>query len=209
MEEINKVLEALSVVERYEDYLFNKSWAKALLAIGVVLPLGVIINMNALLLSSLTGLDAEYLGLFSMLLAVVICFGFVAYAFFGAWKTVKKTEATSSSDSLHGPLIGIAWFISFMLARLAPESLQIVSILWAASLACLLSFAILRLTGSHVQERILLYLGSSLGLASLPLVFLTDYVLAGYLALLAFSGCFILAGVLMQRLATRILDASA
>ena len=85
MEEIDKVLEALNVVERYEEYLFNKSWGRALMAIGIILPLGVIVNMNAAVVATAIGIDVEPVSILATILTVLLSFGFVAYTFFGAW----------------------------------------------------------------------------------------------------------------------------
>jgi hypothetical protein len=209
MEELDKVLEALRVVERYEEYLFNKAWARALIIIGTVLPLGVIVGMNAFVVAAATGLDAGLVSILANIMTLILCFGLIVYTFFGTWRTAKKQDKEDSTRALHGPLIGIAWFLSFMLTTLFPESLRFVSLLWAASLACLLSFVILRITGSHSQDRVLLYLGISLGILSLPLLLWTDSVLLGYIAIVAFSACFILAGVVMHKHATKLLQVAS
>jgi len=208
MEEIDKVLEALSVVERYEDYLFSRSWARALIIIGVILPLGLIANMNALIVATALGIDVAIVTLLVSITTVLFSFGFVVYTFFTTWRTVKKKSEGKTSGSLHGPLIGLAWFLSFMVASLTPVSLQMVSLLWAASVACVLSYAILKVTGGHSQEEVLLYLGLSMGILSLPLLFLDDQIVVGYLVIIIFSACFIVAGIIMQRYATHLLEVS-
>jgi hypothetical protein len=209
MEELDKVLQALSVVERYEEYLFRKTWGGALIVIGTVLPLGVLVSMNAAIVAEVIGLDAGFISILANLLSVILCFGFIAYTFFGSWRTTKKKPEEKPTDTKHGPIIGIVWFVAFMLTSLAPESLRIVSILWAASASCLLTFVVLRAVGSHGEDRVLLYLGVSLFLASIPLLLILDTVLLGYLALLAFSVCFILAGIVMNRMAAEMLKPSA
>jgi hypothetical protein len=206
MEEIDKVLEALNVVERYEEYLFNKSWGRALIAIGFILPLGVIVNMNAVVVATALGIEVGYISILATTVTVMLCFGFIAYTFIGAWRTVKKKSEEKRSGSLHGPLIGITWFVSFTLASLSPESMQMVALLWAASVSCILSFVILRATGGHIQDQLLLYLGLLLGIVSLPLMLLTDQILVGYLATIAFSACFLLGGIMMHRIAARSLQ---
>jgi len=206
MEEIDKVLEALNVVERYEEYLFNKSWGRALMAIGIILPLGVIVNMNAAVVATAIGIDVEPVSILATILTVLLSFGFVAYTFFGAWRTVKKKSEQRQTSSLHGPLIGITWFLSFILASFSPASLQMIAVLWAASASLILSFVILRVTGGHAQDQLLLHLGLILGIVSLPLLLLTDQILVGYLATLAFSACFIFGGIMMHRVAARSLE---
>lgn len=207
MEEYNRVLQALSVVERYDEYLFRRAWGKALIVIGAALPLGVIVSLNAFVVATATGLDAGLVSLLANVMTVIIAWGYVAYVFLSNWRAVERKEEEDSSP-WHGPLIGITWFAMFMLASLAPESLQVVSLLWAASASCLLTVIILRISGGHTQGRVILYLGASLGLVSFPLLLITSPVLLAYVALAAFSACFILAGAFMLRLASRTLQSS-
>lgn len=209
MEELDKVLQALSVVERYEEYLFRKIWGRVLIFIGIVLPLGALVSMNAVLVANVIGLDAGLISLLATVIAFVLCFGFVTYSFFDSWKTVASKPEEKSTDSKHGPLIGIVWFVAFVLTGLSPESLRLVSLLWAASASCLATFVILRAVGSHGRVTALFYLGISLGMVSFPLLLILDTVLLGYMALIAFSVCFIAAGITMNRMAALMLQQTA
>ncbi len=205
MESIDKVLEALSVVERYEEYLFHRAWGRALTIIGTVFPLGVFINMNIQILASSVGMDTAQLLFIANIITVFLCWGLVVSVFFSAWRTVSKDPEQKSSGTKHGPVIAIIWFAAFLLTNFIPEQFAVVSLLWASSIASLLSYLTLRITGSHIQERVMLYLGIMIGVVSLPLLLITDVVLAGYLALVAFSGCFIVAGLIMHQFANRTL----
>ncbi|TFF93203.1 hypothetical protein EU546_06530, partial [Candidatus Thorarchaeota archaeon] len=191
MEEYNKVLEALSVVEGYDEYLFRRAWGKALIVIGAALPLGVIVSLNALVVATATGLEASLVSLLANVMTVIVAWGYVAYVFLSNWRTAEK-KGEEESSPFHGPLIGITWFVVFILASMAPESLQVVALLWAASASCILTFIILRVTGGHSQGRVILYLGMVLGITSFPLLLITSPVLLAYVALAAFSACFIL-----------------
>ncbi|MCK4568571.1 MAG: hypothetical protein KAU48_14785 [Candidatus Thorarchaeota archaeon] len=208
MESIDKVLEALSVVERYEEYLFHRAWGRALTIIGTVLPLGVFINMNIQILASSMGLDTALILLIANVITIFLCWSLVLSVFFSAWRTVSKDPEQKSSGAKHGPVIAIIWFAAFILTNFLPEQFAVVSLLWASSIASLLSYLTLRITGSHIQERVMLYLGIMIGVVSLPLLLIADVVLAGYLALVAFSGCFIVAGLIMHQFANRTLKRS-
>jgi hypothetical protein len=201
MEEVDRVLEALSVVERYDEYLFRRTWGKALIVIGVALPLGVFVGMNSAVVAAATGLDVQLVAMLANLFSVLLCFGYIAQAFYGAWKPTKKEGESKHGASYHGWVIAFLWFAAFSIASMAPESLQIIALLWAASVSCMLSFAVLRATGGHGQAIIILYLGILLAVVSLPLLLITDPVLAAYAALTAFSLCFIAAGLVMLKLA--------
>lgn len=205
MEEIDKVLEALSVVERYEDYLFIRAWARALVILGTILPLGLFVLINAELLALLTGVDATIMGLFANALALILCWGLVTYTFLGAWRTGRRVKKNESGGSLHAVLIAAAWFICFSLTSYAPMELALVAVLWAASASCILSYIILRLTHSHEQEIVLLYLGTTLGLASLLILIIQDLTIIGIAVPLVFSVCFIAAGVVMNHRASTVL----
>lgn len=208
MESIDKVLEALSVVERYEEYLFHRAWGRALIIIGTVFPLGIFINMNIQILASASGLDSMLYLLIANIITVLLCWGLVVSVFYGAWRTVRKDPEQKSQGAKHGPLIAIVWFVSFMLPNFVPAQFTVVSLLWASSIASLLSYLVLKITGSHIQESVMLYLGIMIGLVSLPLLLITDAVLSGYLALVAFSICFIVAGLIMHQFANRTLQSS-
>jgi len=208
LETIDKVLEALSVVERYEEYLFQRAWGRALIIIGIIFPLGVFIDINIQILALSTGLDATLLLLIASIITVLLCWGLVASLFFNAWRTMRQKTDQESNGASHGPIIAIIWFVSFTLLNFVPDPFRMVSLLWAASIACLLSYLVLRLTASHIQERVILYLGIMLGLVSLPLLIITDLVLSGYLALIAFSMCFIVGGLFMHQIANATLQSS-
>ncbi|MGY5877060.1 MAG: hypothetical protein RTU30_15015, partial [Candidatus Thorarchaeota archaeon] len=195
MENIDKVLEALSVVERYEEYLFQRAWGRALIIIGVVFPLGIFINHNIQILASSTGLDTTLFLLIANIVTVLLCWGLVMSVFYNAWRTVTKDPELKEEGINHGVMIAIVWFVSFLIPSFVPEPFEIISILWASSIACLLSYLILRFTELHSEKQIVLYLGVMLGVVSIPLVVITDVILSGYLALIAFSVCFMIAGL--------------
>ncbi|TFG28372.1 hypothetical protein EU528_11290 [Candidatus Thorarchaeota archaeon] len=205
MEELDKVLQALDVVERYEEYLFRRIWGKMLIVIGIVFPLGALISLNATLLASVISLDASIVSLLANVITFTLLIGYIGYSFYESWKTVGDRPDEEHRDSKHGPLIGFVWFLAFVLASLLPEDLRLVSLLWAASASCLLTFLILRAVGSHGRVRILFLLGISLGVISFPLLLISDTVLLGYLALTAFSICFIVAGLVMNKMAAGML----
>ncbi|MHA3963213.1 MAG: hypothetical protein AM325_006700 [Candidatus Thorarchaeota archaeon SMTZ1-45] len=208
MEEFDKVLQALSVVERYEEYLFRKIWGRVLIFLGIVLPLGVVVSMNAVLVAGIIGLDTELISIFANVMTLLLCFGFIAYSFFESWKTVESKSKEETTDAKHGALIGIVWFLAFTLTGLLPESLRLISLLWAAGASCLITFAILRAVGSHGKVSVLFYLGISLCLISFPLLLISDIMLLGYLTLIVFSICFIVAGIAMNRTAAHMLQSS-
>jgi hypothetical protein len=208
MEEVDRVLEALRVVERYDEYLFRRAWGKALVVIGIALPLGVFMALNAAVIAAATGLEANLVMTLANILSVIICFSYVAQVFASTWKPTKKEEGSKHGRSYHGWVIAFVWFALFSLASMAPEPLQIIALLWAASASCILSFVVLRLTGGHGQALIILYLGILLGAVSLPLLLITDATVAAYGALTAFSLCFIAAGLVMLRLASSSLRPS-
>ena len=210
MESINKVLEALSVIERYEEYLFNRAWGRAFSIIGTVFPFSILIGLNLSALAPSVGSEFGTLVFIIHVLALFFCWGLVMYSFAGAWRTaVRDLPEKKEHDSKHGVIIGALWFICFMLANLAPETLTIIAMLWASGVSCFLTYVVLKITGSHVQERIILTLGLLLILLSLPILLITDIVLSQYASLLVFSISFITASAMMHRLAAKTLQGSS
>ncbi len=200
------MLEALSVVERYEEYLFQRAWARAFIVIGAVFPLSIFLILNVQSLVTIIGADAAQIVFFANILAITLCWGIVMYSFLGAWRTVRERRKDDGSDSKHGAAIGIVWFIAFMLTSLVPSPFQIYSLLWASSGACLISYMILRVVKVvHSNQKVVLFLGVMLGMLALPLLLIQDAPLLDMTSLVAFSVCFILAGIFMHRLTVRTL----
>jgi len=196
MEELDKVVEALEVVERYEDYLFRRAWGRVLLTIGIVVPLGFILAMNAQLLAQILGLPADTVMLLSSTMTAIVVFGLVILLF-GSAQAARSKKPTDSAPRgvLHGVVIGLLWFVAFLSIGLVPEAFAQVSLLWVAGVACICTYMVLKLTPGHEGYNEILFLGIVLLVASLPLLAMSEQDIAQYLALTAFSATFVFGGL--------------
>ncbi len=209
MEELEKVLQAISIVERYDEYLFRKTWGRVLIIIGIVLPLGALVHTSSVVLASESMFDAIFISFWANIITVVLCWGFVIFAFFESWNIIKQNPQQGYFDSKHKLMICIVWFATFVLAFLFPEPLRLVSILWAASVSCLFTFVNLRAVEIDGKDKVLLYLGLILFLASIPTLLIFGNPFSGYTVIIAYSVSFILAGIVLNWLASWMLQQAA
>jgi hypothetical protein len=209
MEELEKVLQALSIVERYDEYLYRKTWGRVLIIIGMVLPLGALVNMGSMSLAMASGFEATDISFLADIMTLVLCWGLVIFAFFESWYIIKQNPQQERIGSKHKLVIGIAWCATFTLAFLFPEPLRLTSILWAASVSCLFTFVNLRAVGMGGKDKFLLYLGLVLFLVSIPALLISGNLLSGYTVIIAFSVSFLLSGIALNRLASGMLRYAA
>ncbi len=196
MEELDKVTEALEVVERYEDYLFRRAWGRVLLTFGILIPLGFILTMNAQLLAQILDLPADTVMLLSSTMTAIVVFGLVILSF-GSAQAARSKKSTDSSPGgvLHAAAIGLIWFVAFLSIGLLPEAFAQVSLLWATGVACICTYVILKLTPGHEDYNGILILGIALLVTSLPLLAVSEQDMAQYLALTIFSAAFVFSGL--------------
>jgi len=196
MEELDKVVEALEVVERYENYLFRRAWGRALVTIGFMIPLGTILAMNAQLLAQILGLPADTVMLLSSIMTVIAAFGLIVLSFGSAQVATSKKHIDSAPRGvLHAVVIGFIWFVAFLSIGFVPEAFAQVSLLWVAGVACVCTYMVLKLTPGHEGHNEILFLSIVLLVASLPLLAVSEQDIAQYLALTVFSVTFIFSGL--------------
>ena len=164
MEELEKVLQALNVIERYDEYLLRKNWGRLLIVIGSVLPLSALVNMNTGYLAAQTGSNPRLISSLGFILMMVLSLGFIAYIFFDSWHIARRTPQRESSDSRRRPVALIKWFVAIVLTIL---------------------------------------------LVSVPLLLISDALLFGYAFVIALSVGLILAGIVLNKMASGILRHSA
>jgi hypothetical protein len=207
MEELDKVVEALEVVERYEDYLFRRAWGRALLTIGIMIPLGFILAMNAQLLAQILSLPADTIMLLSSFMTVIVVFALVVLSFGSAQAASSKKSTDSAPKGLiHAVVIGGIWFAAFLLIGFVPEAFAQVSLLWVAGVACICTYVVLKLTPGHESYNEILFLGIVLLVASLPLLAVGEQDIVQYLALIVFSAAFVFGGFIAIATSSRKLS---
>ena len=210
MEEVEKVVEALGVVERYNSYLFRKAWGKMLLIVGTVFPLGSLLVINAQIVASLWGIPVDAVGVISFVIITVASIALVSIAFGSAHLAKpKKQKKEGSEEWIHGIIIAFVWFLAFSLAGYMPPEFFSVSMLWASGISCLITYIILRLTPAHTASIEILILGFMLLAASIPILLIGEAQLALYTALIFFSSSFIVTGIFVLSTSGKELTTSA
>jgi hypothetical protein len=210
MEEVEKVVEALGVVERYNSYLFRRAWGKMLLIVGSVFPLGSLLVINAQIVASLWGIPVDIVGIISFVIITVASIALVSIAFGSAHLAKpKKQKEEGSKEWIHGIIIALVWFTAFSLAGYMPPEFFSVSALWASGSSCLITYIILRLTPEHTASIEILILGFMLLIASFPILLMGETQLALYTALIFFSSSFIVTGIFVLSTSGKELSASA
>ncbi|MFW9906817.1 MAG: hypothetical protein ACFFFH_21110 [Candidatus Thorarchaeota archaeon] len=210
MEEIQKLNEALLIVERYSDYLARKAWGKTLIIWGILTPIGLVLYFNRQSLSTLLEISIELLTLLISALVVLIGIGFTIYNFVSASRMLKtqKDQGIKSpkESSLHGIIICFVWFLSFTIVTFLPEPFTVISTVWAAGFAILISFLILKKYHDTFPE--LIVVGVILLISSIPLAVIvqTDVELARIATVIIYSISFLIGGLYSFTIATDILS---
>ncbi len=195
MQDLENLSKALKLVEKYEDYLFRKAWGIALIDLGIIIPLIVLLNLKAVPIAEILGISTEAFSLVSTVLLWIIGIAIIIYSFFSASVIASKKRKFSFHKELpHIIAIIASWFFAFYLTRFVPDSLMIVSTLWAAACACFITYLILRKVSIHEGYPELLVVGTILSIASLPLAFISESALIEILAIVIFAISFVTGG---------------
>ncbi len=193
MTELDKVIKALRLVEKYESYLFQKAWGMMLIVIGIAIPLSGFLNIVAPSLAPILKISADLLTALSTAIVWIIGGSIILYSFATATKLQSEKRAFSFRKEMpHIVAIILIWFISFGLLNFVPEDLGIVAILWAAGASCILSYLVLRRVHSNYPE--ILLVGVILLISSIPIAFISDLLVAEILTIVVFAISFVTGG---------------
>jgi hypothetical protein len=206
-EEVGKLREALELVEKYEKYLFRKSFGVLLIVIGILGPLTGLLTMNAEPIATHMGISETAFVVSMSAITWIIGFTIVIRSFASATILLqKKRKVSFRKDAPHIVAICLVWFIFFFSVNLAPAGLMPVALLWAAGSATLLIYLIVRRIHGAYPE--LLITGLALLIASIPITAISDLALAGSVSMTAFGASFCIGGAYSTMIATRALGKS-
>lgn len=204
MEEVEKVTEALKLVERYEEYLFRKAFGVLFIVLGILGPLTGYLISNAQPLANVLGINADALALFTTVIIWIIGCAIILRSFASATIVYQKKHKFSfRSDAPHIIAIILVWLVPFFLVKFAPERLMPVAWLWAAGISSVITYIIIRKTHGNYPE--LLLTGLALLITSLPIAVISDLALAESVSTVTFSVGFFIGGLYSTITATRAL----
>lgn len=207
MEEVEKVTEALKLVERYEEYLFRKAFGVLFIVFGILGPLTGYLISNAQPLANVLGVSADAFALFTVVIIWIIGYAIILRSFASATIVYQKRQKFSfRRDAPHIITIILVWFVSFFLINFAPERLTPVAWLWAPGIGSVVTYIIIRKTHGNYPE--LLLTGLALLITSLPIAAISDLALAGSVSMVTFSASFFIGGLYSTITATRALGKS-
>ncbi|MHA1450104.1 MAG: hypothetical protein ACTSP4_11850 [Candidatus Hodarchaeales archaeon] len=197
MNEIQKLAEALQIVEKYSNYLYRKAWGKVLVIWGALAPIGFFVILNAEIIAPLFKMADSDFSLVIQLLVILLGTSSTIYTFSTTKLPTMKTEKDGQSEGkfpLHAPVMFIIWLTAFYLPSILPESLHAISLLWGVGGACFISYIVLKTSKEHGNYPELLVTAAMLFLCSLPILFIKDDLSAQLLALILVGLCLIVAG---------------
>ncbi len=210
MEEIQKVNEALLIIERYSNYLARKAWGKTLIIWGILTPIGLTLYFNRQTLSIFLEIGIETFTLLVSALIILIGIGFTIYNFVSASRILKtrgdQVAESPKASNMHGIIICFVWCLSFLLASFIPEPFTVISTVWSAGFSIIISFFILKKYHDTFPE--LIVVGVILLISSIPLAVLvmTDVELARIATVIIYSISFLAGGFYSFTIATDILS---
>jgi len=209
VEEVEKVSEALRLVEKYESYLFRKAWGTNLIVWGILVPLNALLILKAKPIADILSMSAEAFMSLASAMTLIAGVATVIYTLTSATiATSRRRKFSFRRDMPHAVAIFLIWFISFNLITFVPERFGVVSLLWAAGSASLLSYLVLRKVPVHGSYPELLLVGLILLIASLPIAGVTDAALAQTATLVIFAVSFVAGGLYSIITASKALNGS-
>ena len=205
MEEVEKVTEALRLVERYEEYLFRKAFGVLFIVLGILGPLTGYLISNTQPLANALGISADAFALFTAVIIWIVGCAIILRSFASATVVYQKRHRFSfRRDAPHIIAVILVWFVSFFFVNLAPERLTSVAWLWASATGSVVTYLIVRKTHGNYPE--LLLTGLALLITSLPIAAISDLTLAGSISTVTFSASFFIGGLYSTITATRALS---
>lgn len=195
MENLDKISKAIALVEKYESYLYRKAWGMTLIVFGIVIPLTAFLQLIAPGIAPILGVSIEAFVLLTSVITWIIGAAIILYSFASASKiSSKKRKFSFRKEMPHILAIILVWSLSFALLAFAPDNLEVVSNLWAAGSACVLSYLILRRVPEHANYPEIFLVGLILLIASIPILLISDPFLAEIITIAIFAISFVAGG---------------
>lgn len=203
--EVEKVTEALKLVERYEEYLFRKAFGVLLIVFGILMPVTGYLISNSQSLANVLGVGANAFAVFTVAMVWIIGYAIMLRSFASAAIVYQKSHRFSfRRDAPHMAAVILVWFVSFFLLNFAPERLMPVAWLWTTGTSSMVTYMIIRKTHGNYPE--LLLTGLALLITSIPIAAISDSALAMSMSRVTFSSSFFMGGLCSTITAARTLS---
>jgi len=207
MGEIDRFEKVIQLVERYEDYLFQKAMGIALIICGIIFPLSALMVLYGEAIAYQLHVSPTLLTTLLPSFLLLIGISVIVYKFSSAHVVKSRIRKESiRKDIPHIFLMFLIWFTAFYITNFVPESYSIISWLWAGGGASLLSYLIMRRAPYYLRYTELLLIGGICLFLSLPLLRIQDEQLVLIVTVLTFSASFIVGGLYSTVNAMKVLS---
>jgi hypothetical protein len=207
MEDLERFSEAIKMVERYEQYLYQRAMGLALIVNGLVGPSVFFLMMKADSFSVLIGMTPTMFSVASTTLLVGIGVFVNIYLFASA--RVLSSKVTKRDDGRDLPfmvLMFCIWFVAFFLVGYIPEPFSGIGWSLAGGAASLVSYVAISAAGHHKRPELLI-IGLINILASLPVFLYGDLLEVEVAVLTVYAVSFVCGGAYSTMNANRYLEA--
>jgi hypothetical protein len=207
MEDLERFSEAIKMVERYEQYLYQRAMGLALIVNGLVGPSVFFLMLKADSFSALIGMTPTMFSVASTTLLVGIGIFVNIYLFASARVLSSKVAKRDDGRDLHFMVLMFCiWFVAFFLVGYIPEPFSGIGWSLAGGAASLISYIAISAAG-HNKRPELLIIGLINILASLPVFLYGDLLEVEVAVLTVYAVSFVCGGAYSTMNANRYLEA--
>jgi hypothetical protein len=207
MEDLERFSEAIKMVERYEQYLYQRAMGLALIVNGLVGPSVFFLMLKADSFSALIGMTPTMFSVASTTLLVGIGIFVNIYLFASARVLSSKVSKREDGRDLHFMVLMFCiWFVAFFLVGYIPEPFSGIGWSLAGGAASLVSYVAISVAGHHKRPELLI-IGLINILASLPVFLYGDLLEVEVAVLTVYAVSFVCGGAYSTMNANRYLEA--
>lgn len=207
MEDLERFSEAIKMVERYEQYLYQRAMGLALIVNGLVGPSVFFLMLKADSFSALIGMTPTMFSVASTTLLVGIGIIVNIYLFASARVLSSKVSKREDGRDLHFMVLMFCiWFVAFFLVGYIPEPFSGIGWSLAGGAASLVSYVAISIAGHHKRPELLI-IGLINILASLPVFLYGDLLEVEVAVLTVYAVSFVCGGAYSTMNANRYLEA--
>jgi len=207
MEDLERFSEAIKMVERYEQYLYQRAMGLALIVNGLVGPSVFFLMLKADRFSALIGMTPTMFSVASTTLLVGIGIFVNIYLFASARVLSSKVTEREDRRDLHFMVLMFCiWFVAFFLVGYIPEPFSGIGWSLAGGAASLVSYVAISAAGHHKRPELLI-IGLINVLASLPVFLYGDLLEMEVAVLTVYAVSFVCGGAYSTMNANRYLEA--
>lgn len=208
MEDLDRFSKAITIVERYEQYLYQRAMGLAFIVNGIVGPAVFFLILKADIFSIYLGMTSTMFSIISTTLLAGI--GILINIYLFASARILSSKISEKKDNRDLPfmiLMFSIWFIAFFLVGYIPEPYSGAAWSLAGGAASLISYFVMSYSG-HQRRPELIIIGFINILATLPVFLYGDLLEVEILVLTIYAISFVCGGAYSTIKANQYLEVS-